>query len=252
MDSLQNKVGIITGATGGIGRATAKLFVRAGARVMLVDREEKPLRALAEELGERARYVPADVSQVADSQHYVHETLERFKRIDVLFANAGIEGRVAPIADLTPEDFDRVMAVNVRGVFLGMKYAIPALQAGASIVITSSIAGLVGSNDLAAYVTSKHALIGLMRTAALELGPRQIRVNSIHPGPIDNRMMRGIEAQVSPGHEREAKDAFTAQVPLGRYGQNEEIAQLALFLASPASSYCNGSLFVADGGFIAH
>ncbi|MEY4580064.1 MAG: hypothetical protein RL701_4767 [Pseudomonadota bacterium] len=252
METLQGKVCVITGATGGIGSAAARLFVRSQARVMLVDRDEKTLQALAQELGERAAYAVADVSKVEDSQRYVRSTIERFGRLDVLFANAGIEGRVAPLAELSPDDFDRVMAVNVRGVFLGMRYAIPEMQEGASIVITSSVAGLVGSAGLAAYVTSKHALLGLMRSAAVELGPKRIRVNTINPGPIDNRMMRGIEGQLTPGHELEAKRAFEAQVPLGRYGSNEDIARLALFLASDSSCYCSGAVFVADGGFTAH
>lgn len=254
MTKLDGKVCIVTGAAGGIGHATAQLFVREGAKVLLVDHDNSRLSAIASELGPNASYVSADVSSVDDSRRYVAAAVERFGRVNVLFANAGIEGQVAPIADLPPEAFDKVLLVNVRGVFLGLKFAIPeiAKQGGGSIVITSSVAGLVGSPGLAAYVTSKHAVLGLMRSAAIEAAPQGIRVNSIHPGPIDNRMMRGIEGQLSPGHEHEVKRGFEGQVPLARYGTNEEIARLALFLASDDASYCTGSTFVADGGFTAH
>jgi NAD(P)-dependent dehydrogenase (short-subunit alcohol dehydrogenase family) len=146
-----------------------------------------------------------------------------------------------------------VWSVNVLGVFLGIKYAAPemAKRGGGSIIITSSIAGMIGSRGLGAYVTSKHALVGLARTAALELAPQRIRVNTIHPGPIDNRMMRSIEDQAAPGHADDVKHGFESQVALGRYGTNDEIAQLALFLAGKESSYCTGARFVADGGFTA-
>src|SRR5690606_30722279 len=137
---------------------------------------------------------------------------------DVLFANAGIEGRVCPITELSAEVFDRVLAVNVRGVFLGIKHAAPHMQkrGGGSIVITSSVAALVGSAGLTAYVTSKHALTGLARSAALELAASNIRVNTVNPGPIDNRMMRSIEDQAQPGHGDAVKRGFEAQVALGR------------------------------------
>lgn len=253
MTQLQGKVAIITGASGGIGAATARLFVRAGARVMLVDREEKPLRALCSELGDAARYAMADVSSVEDSKRYVQSAKHDLGGVDVLFANAGIEGTVAPLTELSPEAFDRVWSVNVRGVFLGIKYAAPeiALRGGGSIVITASVAALVGSPGMSAYVTSKHALMGLMRTAALELAASRIRVNTVNPGPVDNRMMRSIEDQAEPGHGDQAKQAFEAQVALGRYATNDEIAKMALFLAGPESSYCTGGMYVVDGGFTA-
>lgn len=251
---LEQKVAIITGAAGGIGWATAQTFVREGARVMLVDRDEAVLRSLASELGANAAYTTADVSSCEDSQRYVRATVERFHGLDILFANAGIEGTVAPIAQLPVEAFDHVLAVNVRGVFLAIKYAIPELvkRGAGAIIVTSSVAGMVGSPSLAAYTTSKHAIIGLAKSAALELAANNIRVNTIHPGPIDNRMMRGIEGQLEPGHGEEVKRGFEAQVPMGRYGSNQEIANVALFLASQDSAYCTGSMFVADGGFTAH
>jgi NAD(P)-dependent dehydrogenase (short-subunit alcohol dehydrogenase family) len=253
MTKLKGKVAIVTGAAGGIGRAAAKLFVREGAKVLLVDRNEQALAQLAIEIGSSARYQAADVSKLEDSVRYVRCACEEFGGIDVLFANAGVEGTVAPLTELSPQEFDRVWAVNVRGVFLGIKYAAPELAArgGGSIVITSSIAGLIGSPGLGAYVTSKHALLGLARTAALELASKQIRVNTINPGPIDNRMMRSIQEQAKPTDPQAVRHGFEAQVALGRYGTNEEIARLALFLASEDASYCTGGVYVADGGFTA-
>ena len=179
--------------------------------------------------------------------------MERFGGLDIVFANAGTEGRVAPIAQYPVEDFDRVLAVNVRGPFLAIKSAVPemAKRGGGSIIITSSVAGLIGSPGLSAYVASKHATIGLAKTAAAELAPMGIRGNTIDPGPIDNRMMRSIEEQAAPGHGADVKQGFLGMVPMKRYGTNEEIAQLALFLASASSSYCTGASFVADGGFVA-
>jgi NAD(P)-dependent dehydrogenase (short-subunit alcohol dehydrogenase family) len=250
---LNDKIAIITGATGGIGAATAELFLREGARVLLVDLKAPPLEALAQRLGERAAWVSADVSSEADTERYVSEAVRRFGGVDVLFANAGIEGVVQPLTAYTAEDFDRVLAVNVRGVWLGIKYAAPemAKRGGGSIVVTSSVAGLIGSKGLGVYVASKHAIIGLAKTAALELAAQKIRVNTLNPGPIENRMMRSIEKQANPADPSVVKSGFEHLVPLGRYGTNEEMAQLALFLASADSSYCTGSVFVGDGGFTA-
>jgi NAD(P)-dependent dehydrogenase (short-subunit alcohol dehydrogenase family) len=254
MTKLKDKVAIITGAAGGIGRTTAETFVREGARVMLVDRDEPGLQSLTRELGPNVAYCAADVTSWDDTQRYVRATVERFQGIDILFANAGIEGTVAPLVSLPIEAFDRVLAVNVRGVFLALKAAAPEIvkRGGGSILIASSIAGMIGSPGLTAYVTSKHALIGLARCAAIELGPQRVRVNTIHPGPIDNRMMHGIESQLAPDSADEVKRAFEAQIPMGRYGTNQEVANLALFLASADATYCTGAMFVADGGFTSH
>ncbi len=250
---LEGKVAIITGASGGIGAATARLFVNEGAKVLLVDRDAEALARLCAELGGSARSRVADVSREEDSAGYVKAAVQEFGGVDVLFANAGIEGKFSPIIDLPVQAFEQVWAVNVRGVFLGIKHAAPRIaeRGGGSIVITSSIAALMGSQGLAAYVSSKHALTGLARTAALELASKNIRVNTVNPGPIDNRMMRSIEAQADPGQPSLVRQSFEGQVALGRYGKNEEIARLALFLASDEASYCTGGLYVADGGFTA-
>lgn len=255
MGTLEGKVAIVTGATGGIGRATTELLAREGASVMMVDRDGAELAAVAAAIGsQRIAWCAADVSDPIATRSFVAQAVSRFGGVDILVANAGIEGRVAPIVQYPVEELDRVLAVNVRGPFLGIQAAVPHMveRGGGSIVITSSIAGLVGSSGLSAYVASKHAAIGLMKTAACELAPSGIRVNSVNPGPIENRMMRSIEDQASPGQGAEVKKGFLGMVPMGRYGTNEEIANVILFLASDASSYCTGSVFVADGGFVAH
>jgi 3alpha(or 20beta)-hydroxysteroid dehydrogenase len=252
MKKLDGKVAIITGGSGGIGAATAKRFIEEGAKVLLVDLKEGPLEEVAAELGASAAICAADVSRPEDAERYVKEAAQRFGGVDVVFANAGIEGKVASLVDATPEDFERVLAVNVRGAWLSIKYGVPEMirRGKGSIVITSSIAGLIGSPGLGPYVTSKHAVIGLSRSAALELAPHNIRVNTVHPGPIENRMMRSIEEQASPGDPAAVKSGFLNQVPLKRYGTNEEIAAMVTFLASDESSYSTGGIFVADGGFV--
>ncbi len=250
---LNGKVVIVTGATGGIGAAAVELFLREGARVLLVDLHPEPLRDLARRLGENAAPCAADVSNPADTGEYVAEAVRRFGGVDVLFANAGIEGSVKPLTECSVDEFDRVFAVNVRGAWLGIKHAAPemAKRGGGSIVIASSVAGLVGSRGLGPYVSSKHALIGLAKTAALELAPASVRVNTVNPGPIENRMMRSIEEHANPDAPDVVKTGFRDMIALGRYGTNEEIARVALFLASDDSSFCTGSVFVADGGFTA-
>jgi NAD(P)-dependent dehydrogenase (short-subunit alcohol dehydrogenase family) len=254
MGKLDGKIAVVTGAAGGIGLASAQLFAREGAKVLLVDRDEESLgRAQSMFEGAAVASFAADVSSPEDTASYVDECVRRFGGIDVIFANAGIEGTVTPVTEYTPEDFDRVLAVNVRGTFLAIRAGAPhiAKRGGGSIVLTSSVAGVIGSAGLSAYVASKHAVIGLAKCAAIELAPLGIRVNTLNPGPIENRMMQSIEEQASPGHGDEVKQAFLAKVPMGRYGTNEEMARMALFLASSDSSYCTGAVFMGDGGFVA-
>lgn len=250
MSKLQDRVVVITGASGGIGAATAVRCVADGAKVLLFDLDADALQEVAAPLGDAAAIVAGDVRQVEDQQRAVNEALERFGRLDAMVANAGIEGVVAPLADQRSEDFERVLGVNVLGVWNSIRVAAKAMKGG-SIVATSSVAGFIGSPGLGPYVTSKHAVVGMMRTAAMELAAQGIRVNTVHPGPIDNRMMRSIEEQAAPGNANAVKQGFEAQVPLGRYGTNEEIAALITWLCSDDSSYCTGQRFVADGGFLA-
>ncbi len=251
MQRLDHVIAIITGAAGGIGAATARRFVAEGAKVVLADLDSAALETLAAELGAAAIAVPTDVSSEEATRHLVATAVATFGRVDVYFANAGIEGRVRPLIEVEVGDLDRIFAVNVRSVVLGLKHAVPVMPAGSSFIATSSVAGLIGSAGLGPYIATKHAVLGLVKTAAVELGPRGIRVNAISPGPIDNRMMRSIEEQAAPGHGDAVKASFNGLVPLGRYGTNEEIAAAAAFLASRDGAYCNGTTIVCDGGFVA-
>ena len=249
METLKNKIVIITGGSGAIGKATAELFLAEGAKVMLVARKEGKLKSTIKELKTKnASYCVADVSKAEDTKKYTEATLAKFGHIDVFFNNAGIEGVVKPIKDYPENDFDKVIAVNIKGVWLGCKYVIPKMNDGGSVMITSSVAGLKGFSGLGAYVASKHAVVGIMKVAAIEFANRGIRVNTIHPGPVNNRMMRSIEESISPGHAKDVQKEFEADILFKRYAESEEIAQLALFLASDASNYITGAMHVIDGG----
>lgn len=252
MNRLAGKVAIVTGAAGGIGRATTALFVAEGARVVMTDLHADALADAARPFGNSVAWVAGDVAEPATAEKAVVLAMQRYDALHVLFANAGIEGRVAPLVAQDPADVERVLRVNVMGVFNFLSKAAPriASSGGGSIVITSSVAGVVGSPGLGPYIASKHAVIGMMKTAAIELAASKIRVNTLNPGPVDNRMMRSIEDQAAPGHGEVVKTGYTKQVPMGRYGTNDEMAQLALFLASDASSYCTGGVYLADGGFV--
>ncbi len=251
MSRLENKVAIITGGAGGIGEAAARLFVAEGAKVLLVDVDGDRLTPLVASLGEaHASACVADVSTPADTEGYVKAALDRHGRIDVLFSNAGVEGCAMPLADYPVETFDKILAVNVRGVFLSLKYTIPVMAGGGggSVIITSSIAGFRGAAGLSAYSTSKHAIVGMMRSAALEYARVGVRINTIHPALIETRMSRSLEEQVAPGAPERARNSFETTIPMGRYGTPEEVAGMALFLASDESRYCSGGLYPVDGG----
>jgi NAD(P)-dependent dehydrogenase (short-subunit alcohol dehydrogenase family) len=254
MGRLDGKVALITGAGSGIGLAAATRFVKEGAKVMLAGRRRAVLSQLAEELGPtNAAYATADVSKEEDNQTIVRLCVEKFGSLDVFLVNAGFEGAAALIPDYPMDVFDDVMAINVRGVFLGLKYAIPVMRGkGGSIVITSSIAGIKGRGvENSAYVASKHAEVGMMRTAALENAGDNVRVNCVLPGPTETQMMRSIEANRSAEAPDMIKDMIRAGIPLGRYSTPEEIANLILFLASDESANCTGGVYVSDGGLSA-
>lgn len=251
MDRLNNKVAVITGGSGGIGRAAAAKFVAEGAKVMLVDIDEQALKEVVTDLGSNvASYCIADVTQTSDTQKYVAAAVERFGGVDIYLANAGIEGQVASIVDYDEEMFDKVIAVNVKGVWLGIKHLFPVMQAGGggSIVITSSTAGVKGAPGLSAYNTSKHAVIGLMRSTALDGAPHNIRVNTVNPSPVETRMMRSLEAGINPEDAQAAHQMIAASIPLQRYGEPEDIANIMLFLASDESAFLTGGVYMADGG----
>lgn len=253
MERLKDKVAIITGGAGGIGMATAKLFLNEGAKVVLVDLTKEVLEKASDVLDhENLSYCIADVSKAKDVEKYVTQTLKVHGKINVFFSNAGIEGTSKPIAEYPDSIFDKVIAVNLKGVWLGCKYVIPKMKNGSSVMITSSVAGLKGFAGLGAYVASKHGVIGIMRTAALEFADRKIRVNTIHPGPVNNDMMRRIEKDISPERPQEAQKGFEAIVPFGRYVESEEIADMALFLASDDSKFITGRTHVVDGGMLLH
>lgn len=252
MNRLQDKVVIITGGAGGIGRAAGKLFVEEGAYVLLVDMDEATLADAAAEIGSNAvSTFVADVTRLEDNQAMVACAEERYGGVDVLLANAGIEGDVVPITEYDEARFDKVMAVNVKGPFLGLKAVIPAMEkrGGGSVVITSSVAGVTGTPGLSAYTTSKHAVIGLMRSAAKEVAPLGIRVNTVNPSPVETQMMRRLETGVA-GEEGAAlvKSGFEERIPLQRYAAPEEIARAMLYLSSDDSSWVTGSVNVVDGG----
>ncbi len=254
MGRLDDKVAVITGAAGGIGSATVRRFIAEGARIMAVDLDREPLLELMRSVpSDRIAHAIADTSSEEDVRRFFAETIERFGTLDVVFANAGIEGRLAPLSDTSWQDFERVLSVNARGVWLAIKYGAPLLakRGGGSIIATSSVAGLIGFAGLRPYVASKHAVMGLVKTAALELGAQGIRVNAINPGPVENRMMHALESQLAPDDPAAAKQKFLEMVPMHRYATNEDVASLAVFLASEESRASNGSAFVIDGGFCA-
>lgn len=249
MKKLENKVAIITGGAGSIGETTAKLFLEEGAKVMLVDLNEEILKETIEKLNDQnVKYCVADVAKSIDVANYVNETVKAYGKIDVFFNNAGIEGIVKPIADYPEEIFDKVIAVNVKGTWLGNKYVLPQMNDGGSIIMTSSVAGINGSPNVSAYITSKHAVVGIMRATAVEAATRKIRVNTVHPSPVDNRMMRSLEEGFSAGHASEVKKNLEATIPLGRYAEPIEIAKLVVFLASDDSQFITGTTQVIDGG----
>ena len=252
---LDGKVAVITGAAGGIGGATARLFLDLGAKVMLVDRNAAGLGETQAALGSDANCATAtaDSGDEAATEAMVASTLARFGTIDILIANAGVEGTLGPLDQLGIEEFERVLRVNVIGVWLAMKHVAPVMKAagGGSIVATSSVGGTIGFPGMAPYIASKHAVFGLVKVAAMELGPANVRANAIAPGPIDNRMMRSLGDQLGGGDPGGFRGLIEGRVPMGRYGTNEEIAHLIAFLSSDAASYCNGGLYLADGGYVA-
>ena len=254
MKRLQNKVAIITGGGSGIGAATAALFAREGAKVMLVGRTREKLQKAMQAINqENVGYCVADVSKVEDTQRYVRETVERFGGVDVLVSNAGDGGQFKPITEYSVEDFDALMATNVRGAWLSAKYVIPQLKkrGGGSIIITSSIAGLGGFPTASPYVTSKHAVIGLTRALSYEGAPYNIRINAVCPGATDTHLLEQMHRQLAPGQEEHSRKSMVNRIPLKRYGTDKDVAKLNLFLASEDSSYMTGGVHTVDGGWTA-
>jgi NAD(P)-dependent dehydrogenase (short-subunit alcohol dehydrogenase family) len=248
VERLRGKVALITGGAGSIGAATARLFVAEGARVVITDVDARAVTELAAGLGDHAAAHHGDVTDSADVKAAVDLAVKRFGGLDVAFANAGVFGAIAPVAEYPEDVFDQVMAVNVRGTFLLARHALAAMRDGGSLILNSSVVGLTSDPGICAYATSKHALVGLMRTAAKEMAPRRIRVNSVHPGPVDNAFQHRIEVTATGLDEAAAGAAFEEMIPLGRHARAEEVARVALFLASDESSFVTGAAVPVDGG----
>ncbi|MEC7762778.1 MAG: SDR family oxidoreductase [Pseudomonadota bacterium] len=247
---FENKTVLITGAAGGIGIAAAKKFAAEGANIALVDLKLDALEKAAKEIPGEPLLIAANVSDEAEVENYVAKTVEKFGTIDVFVNNAGINGHMAPITEQSLENYQQVMGVNVYGVFLGLKHVLKVMQKQKSgaVVNTASFGGLRGSPGMSAYIASKHAVIGINKTVALEVAGDGIRVNAIAPSGVDTQMMRAIETNVAKGHEAEARKQFEATVPLNRYAEADEIADLIVFLGSDKSSFITGAYYRIDGG----
>jgi NAD(P)-dependent dehydrogenase (short-subunit alcohol dehydrogenase family) len=248
---FKDKVVIITGASLGIGRATALAFAKEGAKLMISDILDEEGEQLAEEIrkqGNDCIYVHCDTSKPAEVQKMVSETVNRFGRLDIAYNNAGVEGKMSFIADGSEENFDRVIGINLKGVWACMKYEIPEMLKNKKGVIVncSSVAGVIGSQGLPVYVASKHAVIGLTKNAALEYASQGIRVNSVCPAGVHTPMLERI-MDSSPG----LKDQMNALHPIGRVAQPEEIAEAVLYLCSDRASFVTGHELLVDGGYTA-
>jgi len=247
-ESYTGKVAFVTGAGSGIGRATALAFAREGASVVVADASERSNQETArmiEEAGAQVLAVTCDVTRAEEVKAALDRTIESFGRLDVAFNNAGVEQKAAATAELAEEEWDRVVDINLRGVFLCMKHEIPLMleHGGGAIVNTSSGAGIIGVKDGAAYVASKHGVIGLTKWAALEYASHNIRINAVCPGYIDTPMMDRFTGGTSEGRVQ-----VTAEEPVGRVGQPEEIAASVVWLCSDAASFVIGHAMVVDGG----
>ena len=252
---LQDKIALVTGAARGIGLAIAKRLAEDGADVAALDLPSMNLEACVQAIkanGQRALPISGDVTVSADWENALQQIIEHFGQLDILVNNAGISGPISPIMNYPDETFDRVMAVNARSVFLGMKYAAKQMQTrGGAIVNIASVSGLSGSRGILAYTASKHAVIGMTKVAALEFAAHKIRVNAVCPAPTDTKMVQTLENTLSPDNPELTRKRLFASIPLGRYGDPAEIAATVAFLASAESSFMTGSALVVDGGMIA-
>jgi NAD(P)-dependent dehydrogenase (short-subunit alcohol dehydrogenase family) len=247
VDRFDGRTALVIGGTTGIGRATAVCFARAGANVVIAglgEAEGQQAQAEAKAAGAQALFIEADVTCEADVKQVVSRAIERFGRIHAAVNNAGIEGRFGPVQDATTDDFDRIIGVNLKGVWLGMKYQIPHMleKGGGAIVNTASSAGVTGIPMVALYTASKHGVVGLTKASALELATSGIRVNAVAPGPVNTGLLhRMIEGKIDPS-------VIASQVPMQRISEPEETARAIVWLCSDAASYVTGHTLVVDGG----
>ena len=247
-DMLKGKVAIVTGGASGIGRATAILFAREGAKIVIADYNPKgsqETREMIKEEGGKATFIETDVSKPGDVERMVEETVRIYGRLDILFNNAGI-GETAKVTEASLDHWERVLAINLRGVFLGCKYAIPKMieNGGGSIIDNASILAEVGFSEAAAYSASKHGVVGLTKTIALDYAADGIRANTVCPGFIRTPM-------VTEGLDQQTREYIATLHPLARMGEPEEVAEAALFLASERSSFITGTCLFVDGGYTA-
>jgi NAD(P)-dependent dehydrogenase (short-subunit alcohol dehydrogenase family) len=249
---LDGRIALVTGAAGVIGTATLRLLAERGARIVAVDRDQRELQAATGDLpgSAQALAITADVTEEDAVAGYVRQATDKFGAIDVFCNNAGIEGDIAPIVSYSLQSFRRVLDVNVVGVFLGLKHVLPVMlkQDRGSIINTASIAGLIGSPDIGAYSASKHAVIGLTKSAALECAATGVRVNCVCPGLIDSRMLSAIVMGRNPGNTPVPTDRIVERIPARRLGRAAEVASIIAFLASDEASYVTGSAYAVDGG----
>lgn len=249
---MKDKRIIITGGTGAIGSTLAKMLLKENAKVLLVDLDEKALKDAKTKFNSENLFIfKADVSDEAQVKAYVDYAVEKMGGIDIFYNNAGIEGAVAPLEEYPLDLYHKLMGVNVNGMYYGLRHVFPVMKKnknGGSIIITSSVAGIKGTAKILPYVTSKHAVIGMMKSAALEGADYKIRVNTVNPAPVDNRMMRSLEEGFAPGQSEAAKQGFAQAIPLKRYVTNEEVAELMYFLGSDKSSFITGQIHAIDGG----
>lgn len=256
MTNFQNKVVLITGAAGGIGLAAAKAFATEGAKLALVDLNEEALKKAAEQVETSdILLVPADVTKEDQVQNYVDKTVEKYGRIDVFVNNAGVNGANATITEQSEKNLRFVMDVNFFGAYYGLKdvFGVMQEQKSGSVVNTASNGAWLGAPGMSVYAASKHAILGLTKSAAIEMAPFGVRINAVAPGATNTDMMRRIEKNAAgEEHVEEAKKAFAAAVPMGRYATPEEIADLMVFLASDKSSFIDGTMIRIDGGMSAN